>query len=139
MGKRGYELSKKRLDPAIAASRNLAANLAGTLDKKKGDEIEVLGLTGISLVTDFFVLGAGFARIQAQALADAALEAARSDGHKPRSIEGYGESGWILLDFGDVVVHLMTHEARDYYRLDRLWGDAPRLDWNTVLEEMEKA
>lgn len=72
-------------------------------------------------------------------MADAALESARNDGKKPRSIEGYEASGWILLDFGDVVVHLMTHEARDYYRLDRLWGDAPRLDWNTALEEMEKA
>ena len=69
------------------------------------------------------------ARVQIQALADAAFEEARTMGRHRRSVEGYEDSGWILLDYGDVIVHLMTEESRDYYRLDRLWGDAPKIKW----------
>ncbi|NUN94687.1 MAG: ribosome silencing factor [Candidatus Omnitrophica bacterium] len=96
---------------------------------KKADHVEVLDLRDLSILADYFVLGAGFARIQIQALADAAVEEAKKAGFQCKSVEGYEDSGWILLDFGDVIAHLMTEESRDYYRLERLWGDAPRENW----------
>ena len=107
----------------------LALHLARELDRKKGDHIEILDLRGITILADFFVFASGFARIQIQALADAALEEARKMSYRCRSVEGYEDSGWILLDFSDVIVHLLTEESRDYYRLDRLWGDATRVQW----------
>jgi ribosome-associated protein len=107
----------------------LAITAARTIDAKKAEHVEVLDLRGLSILADFFVLGSGFARVQIQALADAAREEMRKAGKRCRSVEGYEDSGWILLDFGDLVMHLMTEEARDYYRLERLWGDAPRVDW----------
>lgn len=108
---------------------HLAVALARLLDLKKGDHVEILDLRGITILADCFVFATGFARVQIQALAEAALEEARKAGCRCRSVEGYEDSGWILLDFGDVIVHLMTEESRDYYRLDRLWGDAPRISW----------
>jgi ribosome-associated protein len=110
-------------------SLTLAVLLAQALDRKKGDRIEILDLRKITVITDFFIFVSGFARIQIQALADTALDEAHQANLRCRSIEGYGDSGWILLDFGDVIVHLMTEESRDYYRLDHLWGDAPRVKW----------
>jgi ribosome-associated protein len=115
------ESARKALD--------LAIGLARLLDHKKGDHVEILDLRQITIIADFFVFASGFARVQIQALADAALEEAKKTGHSCRSVEGYEDSGWILLDLGDVIVHLLTEESRDYYRLDRLWGDAPKVVW----------
>ncbi len=115
------EAARKALD--------LAVGLARLLDRKKGDHVEILDLREITILADYFVFASGFARVQIQALADAALEEAKKSGHPCRSVEGYEDSGWILLDLGDVIVHLLTEESRDYYRLDRLWGDAPKVEW----------
>ncbi len=127
-GRAGEEGSSK---DTVAARKalELAIGLARVLDQKKGDHVEILDLRQITILADFFVFASGFARVQIQALADAALEEAKKRGHLCRSVEGYEDSGWILLDLGDVIVHLLTEESRDYYRLDRLWGDAPRIEW----------
>ncbi len=117
---------ERKIDPI-----DLAVALAAVLDRKKADHIEVLDLRSITILADYFVLASGFARIQIQALCDAALEEGRLIKKKCRSVEGYEDSGWILMDYGDVIVHLLTEESRDYYRLERLWGDAPRVDWQT--------
>ena len=132
-------LKNRENKAAGAQARRLALEVAQALDLKKGDDIDILDLRELSILADYFVLGAGFARIQIQALADAVLErVAGGVGRRPRSMEGYEDSGWILIDYGDVVVHLMTHECRDYYRLERLWGDAPRVAWNSESKEMER-
>jgi ribosome-associated protein len=106
-----------------------------------------LDLRGLSILADYFLIGSGYAQVQVRALADFVLEAGRAAGAKRMSTEGYEESRWILIDYGDVVIHLMTQESRDYYRLERLWGDAPRVQWETEVnhsgpnpstDEMEK-
>ncbi len=137
--KRGSEESGKRGGKSRpgGSSRELATLLARTLDTKKADHVEVLDLREISILADYFVFGTGFARIQIQALADAAAEEAKAAGFRCQSVEGYGDSGWILLDFGDVIAHLMTEESRDYYRLERLWGDAPRENWKNERGDTE--
>ncbi len=114
---------------AAQKALDLAVGLARLLDRKKGDHVEVFDLRGITIIADFFVFASGFARVQIQALADASLEETRKMDYRCRSVEGYEDSGWILLDYGDVIVHLLTEESRDYYRLDRLWGDAPKIEW----------
>lgn len=137
MGTKEKEGSRTRQRDVVEAARTFARDVAVTLEDSKADEIEAWELVGLSIVADFFVVGSGYARVQIQALADKVLDRGRADGTKCRSVEGYGDSGWILLDFGQVVVHLMTHESRDYYRLDRLWGDAPHLDWKKKGESKE--
>jgi len=92
---------------------------------KKAEKLVVLNLSGLTAVSDYFVLASAGSRRQAQALADAVDEAMKAEGRRPLSIEGYQSASWILLDFGDVVFHVFHDEARRFYGLERLWGDAP--------------
>ncbi len=80
-------------------------------------------------ITDFFVIASGGTDRQLRAIADAIEEALRQHGTKPVRREGEDELRWLLLDFGDFVVHLFVDEARAYYELERLWKDAPAVDW----------
>ena len=80
------------------------------------------------VITDIFVIASGGNRRQVQALIDAVEEALRLDGRKPLRREGEDDAQWVLLDYGDIVVHVFDNPTRDYYDLERLWGDAPRLD-----------
>jgi len=120
------------------ASEDLAKLLARAIDDKKGERIEILDLRGLTIWSDFFVIASGAVRIQIQAIAEEAIRQAKKSGVKTRSVEGQQDSDWILIDFADVVVHLMTHESRDFYRLEKLWGDAPKVVWNTETNETEK-
>jgi ribosome-associated protein len=76
-------------------------------------------------ITDFFVLASASNDRQLRTVIDEVERQAREQGRKPRRREGTAETGWILLDFGDVVVHAFTEEQRSYYALERLWADAP--------------
>jgi ribosome-associated protein len=87
-------------------------------------------------VTDFFVLATGFSEIQVRAIADAVFDAAVAMGHKPFHVEGRAAGRWVLIDFVDVVVHVMLPEERDRYKLDRLWGDAPMTHFDETGAEM---
>ena len=82
------------------------------------------------VITDIFVLASGNNRRQVQALIDAVEEALRMDDRKPLRREGQDDAQWVLLDYGDIVVHVFDTPTRDYYDLERLWGDAPRLDFD---------
>ena len=80
-------------------------------------------------MTDYFVIATGRTNIQVRAIADEVEEQLRErGGEKPIGREGAGEDKWVLLDYGDVVVHVFQPEERDFYRLEKLWGDAPRLE-----------
>jgi ribosome-associated protein len=85
----------------------------------------VLDLSQASSVTDYFVIGNGETERQIRALQEAVEEEGRAVGLRPLHVEGTPPSGWVLLDFGDVVVHIFAPEQRDYYQLERLWKGAP--------------
>ncbi len=95
------------------------------LDGKKAEKLVVLELSGITSMSDYFVLASATNERQAQALSDAVEEAMRGEGRRPLSIEGHTSGAWILLDYGDVIFHVFQEEARRFYALERLWGDAP--------------
>ncbi len=97
--------------------------MAALLDKK-AEKLVVLNLQGLTALADYFVLATASSERQAQALADAVEAALKAEGRRPLSIEGYS-APWILLDYGDVVFHIFHDEARRFYGLERLWGDAP--------------
>jgi ribosome-associated protein len=94
-------------------------------DKKAIDVVE-LDLRGVLGYTDYFVICSGNTTRQTKAIHDGILEGLKQGhGTTPRRVEGSGRADWILMDYLDVVVHIFTPEARDYYRLEQLWGEAP--------------
>jgi ribosome-associated protein len=106
------------------AVARLAARAA--LDKRAVDLV-VLDLQGMSSLADFFLVCTGRSTAQMDTIAEAIAIALRADGIRVRHREGTAESGWLLLDYGDVVVHIFGEEPRAFYGLERLWGDAPVL------------
>ncbi|HSB36092.1 MAG TPA: ribosome silencing factor [Thermoanaerobaculia bacterium] len=102
------------------------AGVAALLDKK-AEKLVVLNLAGLTAMSDYFVLATATSSRQSQALADAVEAALKAEGRRPISVEGYQGGTWILLDYGDVVFHVFHDEARRFYGLERLWGDAPDL------------
>lgn len=118
---RPHRPADAELDARLTAQ--LKKGVAALLDKK-ADKLVVLNLQGLTAMSDYFVLATASSDRQAQALADAVEAALKAEGRRPLSIEGYS-SPWILVDYGDVVFHIFHDEARRFYGLERLWGDAP--------------
>jgi ribosome-associated protein len=99
--------------------------VAAALDKKAFD-LDVLDVSRLTTIGDYFVICSGSNERQTQAIADAVQDTLfTADRTKPRLIEGMNPGRWILVDFGDFVVHVFTEECRRFYSLERLWGDAP--------------
>ena len=107
----------------------LAQLTASYAADKKAIDLTVLDLRGVSSYTDYFVVCSGNTDRQTKAIHDAIIEGMKKDhGVLPRRVEGVSESRWILLDYFDVVVHVFVPEVREFYRLEQLWGDVPRVD-----------
>ena len=94
------------------------------LDKKFGQEIMVMDLRNVTTIADFFVIATGGSAPQLQALADTAEEIMKKHEIPLSHIEGIRAGEWVLLDFGSVIVHLFNKESREFYKLERVWGDA---------------
>jgi len=96
---------------------------------KKAEDIIALDVSQLLDVTEYFVIATGRTNVQVRAIADEVeLQLREKAGEKPIGREGIGEDKWILLDYGDFVVHVFQPQERDFYRLEKLWGDAPRLE-----------
>lgn len=111
------------------SARDLAVQCARLAASKKAEEIVILEVGKFLVVTDYFVICHGKNRRQIHAIVDAILKDLRAAGVDRRGLEGYHPGNWVLLDYGDVVVQVFDRETRDYYDLEVLWGDAPRVDW----------
>jgi ribosome-associated protein len=108
---------------------SLAAIAARAAESKDGEAIEVLDVSGVFDICDAFVLVTGRTERQVKALADEIEYQVREEtGRTPRSVEGRDTLRWVLIDYGDVVIHILIEEDRGYYRLERLYGDVPRVD-----------
>ena len=104
---------------------------ASKCDAFKAADLLVLDVRQLTGITDFFVLGTCSSQRQMASLAEELRLAAKHSGTPALSIEGLETALWVLIDLNDVVVHLFTSEARRYYDLEVLWGDAPRFDWQS--------
>lgn len=99
------------------------------LDQKRGENIQVLHVENITILADYFVIVAGNSTTQTRTLADETEFQLSQRGIEPRRREGRGNSStWIVLDYGDVVVHVFYKETRDFYQLERLWADGEPVD-----------
>jgi ribosome-associated protein len=120
----------------------LATTIAAHAADKKAIDIVALDLREVAGYTDFFVICSGNTDRQTKAIHDAIhLGLKKFHGVLPRRVEGLSEARWVLMDYLDVVVHVFTPETRDYYRLEALWGDVPRLEYDPeeLLAELPEA
>lgn len=92
------------------------------IEEKKGENIVLLDIQGLASFADYFVICSGSSDRMLQALADAAVEKVHKQYQLAVRIEGVPQEGWVLVDFGDVILHLFSPERRDYYRLEELWA-----------------
>ncbi len=100
--------------------------IVGAAEDKKANYITALDLRGKTLIADFFIICSGTSNIHIRSVADGIMEAMEKQGIRQRRIEGYSEATWILLDYGDNIVHIMAEEQRRFYGLEKLWtGEAP--------------
>lgn len=103
-----------RVREAVAAAEN-----------RKAADLKVLHLGEVSDFTDYFLICSGTNERQVQAIADSVEERLREERVRPLHVEGYSRGQWVLLDYGDVVIHVFQDETRGFYALERLWADAP--------------
>lgn len=96
--------------------------------ERKAHDLVVLDLKGISSATDYFVIASGNSDVQVKAIAEHVVEELRKADVKPAHVEGMSGGRWVLLDYIDFVVHVFHPQARSFYQLENLWGDAPRWD-----------
>jgi ribosome-associated protein len=111
--------------PSVLVGEALVDRIVEVASDRKAVDIRVLDVRGIVGYTDWFVICSGRSERQAKAIHDAVYEALKAQGVLPRRVEGAREARWILMDYLDAVVHVFTPEAREFYRLEQLWGEAP--------------
>lgn len=98
------------------------------LEDKKGEDIQIIDISEISPIADYFILASGSNRSQIQAMADAVEEKMHKNHYSLKQIEGYDGANWILMDFYDVIVHIFDRDSRIFYDLERIWRDGKHLD-----------
>jgi len=109
--------------------REVAIACARICDDFKAEDILVLDIRKLTQIADFFVLCSGASERQLKAIAEEIRHKLKASGVPKLGIEGEPSSGWVLLDYYEVVVHIFGREARSFYALEMLWGDAPRVRW----------
>ncbi|MDA8281603.1 MAG: ribosome silencing factor [Actinomycetota bacterium] len=115
-------------EPDVPATALVAARAA---DAKQGERTTVLAMGELLVVTDAFVVTSGRNTRQVKTIVDEVeAQVKRQTGISPRRVEGLGDLQWVLMDYGDMVVHVFLDDTRDLYDLERLWGDAPRVEWS---------
>lgn len=108
-------------------TKALAAIAIKAMEEKKGEDIRIIDISQVSVLADYFLIANGKNRNQIQALSDAVEEALGREGCFPKHIEGYENANWVLLDFGDMIVHIFDKENRLFYDLERIWRDGKQV------------
>lgn len=109
----------------------LVKRIGEILDEKKGENIVALDVRGLTSLADYFVIASATSDTHAKALSDYVEETIKKEmGELPHHVEGREYNRWVVLDYGDVIVHIMLPDVRDYYGLDWLWADAKKIELN---------
>ena len=109
-------------------AKEMAKLAKEALEEKKAEDISVIDISGVSVLADFFLIASGNNRNQVQALADNVEEKLGRAGYAKKQIEGYDTANWILMDYGDIIVHIFDRENRLFYDLERIWREGKRVD-----------
>ena len=104
-------------------AKNMARTAWHALDEKKGEDIRVINISQVSVIADYFIIANGSSNSQVNALIDNVEEKMHEAGFTLKQREGYGAGTWVLLDYGDVIIHVFDRENRSFYNLERIWSD----------------
>ena len=113
----------------LSSALDRACLCARTAQENKARDVVVLDMRGITPLYDYFILATGSSRRQIHTLAEEIDAALRAEGDARMGIEGYQASKWVVQDYGDILVHVFDPDTREYYKLEELWADAQRVDW----------
>ncbi|MBS9336309.1 ribosome silencing factor [Fructobacillus papyrifericola] len=119
----------------VQESKELLKTVLEAIDNKRGEDVTALDMQGVSLLADYFVLASASSTRQVQAIAREVKEEVVAAGYPIDHIEGFEKAQWVVLDLGDVIVHVFDEESRDFYHLDKLWYDAKSLDLSDYVSE----
>lgn len=119
----------------MLSAKEVAALAAKALDAKMGEDIRLIGITDISTLADYFLICTATSSTHVKTLCDAVEEAMDEAGEPMLAREGHRGGTWVLMDFGSLVVHVFTAEARKFYDLERLWQDGHQMNLSAVLDE----
>ena len=119
-------------------SKDLAIQAVKLMDAKKAVDVNLIDIREVSTLGDYFVIATGTSSTHVKALADELEMRLKEEGASPDHIEGYRSNSWILLDYGNVIVHVFTEESRAFYDLDRLWQDGETVDITEILKANEE-
>lgn len=108
-------------------SKEMAKTAIAALEDKKAEDIKVIDISEVSVIADYFIIAGGSNRSQIQALCDHVDEMLGKAGHPVKQTEGYDTANWILMDFGDIIVHIFDKENRLLYDLERIWRDGKQV------------
>ena len=118
----------------MTTEKQMAQLVCRALDEKKGRDIKVIDIHDVSVIADYFVIASGSNQNQVQAMVDNVEEQLGRAGFEPKQVEGVRNSSWILMDYGDVIVHVFDEENRLFYDLERIWRDGKTLDIEEFLK-----
>jgi len=110
------------------SQKEILSKIVKTLDSKKAEDVEVIGIKDLTIIADYFVIATGTSTTHTKSLADEVEFQLKEAGVVPSRTEGYNGASWILLDYSDIVVHIFYKETRQYYSLERLWSDGEKID-----------
>lgn len=116
-------------------SEELAKKIVTILDNKKGRDIIGIDIRELTTLGDYFLLATGTSVPHVKALEEEVEDTLAKEGIEPRRVEGAQTATWILMDYQDVILHIFTGETREFYNMERLWADAPRMDLSGLITE----
>lgn len=105
-------------------STELARKIVDLIVEKKGSDVTLLDISPISVIADYFVICSGTSERQVQAIVEEVVDRVKADNIRPLHVEGMPSSGWMLIDYGSVIVHIFAPATREYYQLEKLWSKA---------------
>lgn len=122
-------------DLSVEKVKEMARLAIDALEDKKAEDIRVIDISRVSVLADYFIIANGSNRSQIQALSDAVEEKLGRAGFPMKQMEGYDNANWVLLDFGDIIIHIFDRENRLFYDLERIWRDGKTIDTESLTEE----
>jgi ribosome-associated protein len=123
------------LNPEQDSSLQLALAAIQAAEERKGGDIALLWVTEVSLLADYFVIVTGYSKVQVRAIANSVADKLEEEMRRaPLHTEGMAEATWVLQDYGDVIVHTLMPNERDFYDLEAFWGHAERVNYEALLQ-----
>ena len=119
----------------MSIGKEMARTACKALDEKKALDLKIIDIAEVSTIADYFVIASGSNQNQVQAMVDNVEDKLAKAGYEPKHIEGTRSSSWILMDYGDLIVHVFDEENRLFYDLERIWRDGKEIDLEALAEE----